>query len=181
MTKRKILLINGSLSHNSLHQIVLDEIATWFSEEVDFEFSIALDLPIYRPQYDIEDIAYLNVKQLRAQVKSADAIVIASPEYNWSMSSALKNALDWCSEPYFESIFKHKKVSFFCVSPSQAGGGARSLMHLRTVLASLLADILVHPDVVIGNCYSKLDLQNKKIQDENLVKYLKNYIFQLIK
>jgi chromate reductase len=82
------------------------------------------------------------VRELRQAVAAADAMVLASPEYNWSYSGVLKNALDWCSRPGFKSILVGVPTLLIGASGGPAGTG-RAQLHLRQVLLSTRTPVLI--------------------------------------
>jgi chromate reductase len=81
------------------------------------------------------------VDRLKAEIEAADAIVIATPEYNHSIPGVLKNAIDWASRPAMRSPFVAKPVLMLAAS-SGGGGARRALDHLRQVLESMRAEPL---------------------------------------
>lgn len=79
------------------------------------------------------------VAQLKDQIEAADALVIATPEYNRSIPGVLKNAIDWASRPAHRSPLVGKRVVLMGASPGR-GGARRALEDLRRVLESTLAE-----------------------------------------
>jgi chromate reductase len=89
------------------------------------------------------------VSHLKDQITDADAVVIATPEYNHSIPGVLKNALDWASRPAHRSPFAGKPVLLMGASPGR-GGARRALDHLRQSLASMdarVVDVVSVPSV----------------------------------
>jgi chromate reductase, NAD(P)H dehydrogenase (quinone) len=82
------------------------------------------------------------VVELRRRIVEADGLVLSSPEYNWSFSGVLKNALDWCSRPASRSILAGKPVLLIGASGGPAGTG-RAQLHLRQVLLSTRTPVLI--------------------------------------
>jgi NAD(P)H-dependent FMN reductase len=82
------------------------------------------------------------VVQLKDQIAAADAIVIATPEYNHSVPGVLKNAIDWASRPPRRSPLVGKPVVLLGASPGRSGAH-RALAHLRQILESTLAEPLI--------------------------------------
>ena len=87
-------------------------------------------------------------KRLRAEIAAADGVLIASPEYNFSLSAALKNAIDWASRPPNQS-WQDKPVAMFSASGGPLGG-ARVQYDIRRILGQLWAHVLPRPEVFIG-------------------------------
>lgn len=84
-----------------------------------------------------------NVKRFRDLMVAADAVIIASPEYNSSIPAVLKNALDWASraDGSSPSAFAGKKFAIMSASPGRMGG-ARGLVHLRSVIEDAGGEVL---------------------------------------
>jgi chromate reductase len=147
----KLVAFAGSLrqgSHN--HQLV--EFAAAAARRAGAQVTVVrlreLELPLL--DQDLEDAHGLpaGAKRLKQLLIEADGMLIASPEYNGSLSAALKNAIDWCTrterpdEPALRA-FKGKTAALLAASPG-ALGGIRGLTHLRTILAGI--GVFVLPD-----------------------------------
>jgi chromate reductase len=97
--------------------------------------------------------------RLAQQIREADALLIASPEYNFSISGVLKNAIDWLSRVPAPP-FKDKPVAILSATMGPLGG-ARQQYDLRKVLGSQDALVLVKPEVFIGQAQTKFDAEGK--------------------
>ena len=110
------------------------------------------------PPYD-EDVRAQGfpppVETLRQQIKAADALLFACPEYNYSMSGVLKNAIDWASRPP-DQPFAGKPVAMISAAAGMAGG-ARGQMHLRHSCVFLDMHPLNKPEVLIFQAQNKFD------------------------
>ena len=108
------------------------------------------------PLYD-EDVRAQGfpppVETLRQQIKTADALLFACPEYNYSMSGVLKNAIDWASRPP-DQPFAGKPVAILSAAAGMAGG-ARGQMHLRHSCVFLDMHPLNKPEVLIFQAQNK--------------------------
>ena len=93
-----ILGISGSLRKNSLNTAALRACQALLPPGVSMEITDLIDVPIYNDDVREHGLP-VSVKLLREKIAAADALVIASPEYNYSMSGVLKNAIDWVSRP----------------------------------------------------------------------------------
>ena len=93
-----------------------------------------------------------NRDELAAEAR-ADGVLLASPEYNFSVSGPLKNAIDWGSRPP-NQVFQDKPVAMFSATPGPLGG-ARVQYDLRRILSQLWAYPLPRPEVFIGNAPAK--------------------------
>jgi chromate reductase, NAD(P)H dehydrogenase (quinone) len=105
---------------------------------------------------DLESgLAPFAVAHLREFIRSADALMIATPEYNGSIPGVLKNALDWGSRPYGDSVLKNKPVAAVGTSPLPRGG-ASALADLQKVLSALGADV-VEAELAIPHVHTRID------------------------
>ena len=126
------------------------------------------DLPLFNQ--DVFDAGLPeSVKRFRAEVAAADGLLIASPEYNFSLTGALKNAIDWGSRPP-NQVFQDKPIAAFSASAGPMGG-ARVQYDLRRILGQLWGHMLPRPEVFIGSAASKFDAQGK-LADETTRKFL---------
>jgi chromate reductase, NAD(P)H dehydrogenase (quinone) len=159
----RILGISGSLRRDSQNTRLLraaaellppgDELAIWDGLR---------NIPPYDQDGDLEP-APAAVAAFRAAVADADAVVIATPEYNASIPGALKNALDWASRPLATNAFRSKPV---VVIGSSAGffGAVWAQAELRKVLATMGARV-VEAEVAIGHAAQKFD-EDGRLVDE---------------
>ena len=143
MTIPKVLGIAGSLRSGSYNRRLL-EAATEALSDVDWQIARLRAIPPYDADIDARGVPPA-VANLKAPVGDADAIVIATPEYNHSIPGVLKNAIDWASRPAMRSPFVDKPVLILGASTGR-GGARRAIEHLRQVLESMDAKPL--PTVV---------------------------------
>lgn len=121
------------------------------------------DYPL--PLYDGDLEASVGLPEpalrLRALLKRHDALLIATPEYNGSLSGVLKNALDWVSRPYAAepgiSAYREKVAALLSSSPG-ALGGLRALVHLRQVLQSV-GCLVITEQFALGNAGAAFDAE----------------------
>ncbi len=119
------------------------------------------------PPYDADDDVVPGppaVEELRAAVRAADAVLIATPEYNASVPGALKNALDWASRPLATNAFRNKPVAVIG-SSTGAFGAVWSQAELRKVLATMGARV-VDAELAVGHAQEKLDADGRVVDDE---------------
>lgn len=93
------------------------------------------------------------VQRIRDRIARADGVVIATPEYNFSLPGMLKNLIDWLSRGA-DQLMAHKPVAILSAATGPLGG-ARVQYDLRRVLLFVNATVLVKPEVFIGNAQSK--------------------------
>jgi len=96
---------------------------------------------------------------LRERIRRADGVVIATPEYNFSVPGMLKNAIDWVSRGDDQPLL-NKPVAILTATPGPLGG-ARVQYDLRKVLLFMNAAVLVKPEVFVGQAPQKFDAQGR--------------------
>lgn len=151
----KILAIAGSLRRESYNRALLLAAGELLPVEVDFELYADLrSVPPYDQDDDLEP-APLAVMRLRAKIADADALLIATPEYNSSIPGQLKNALDWASRPLASSVLRNKPVAVIGASTG-AFGAVWSQAELRKVLAATGARVL-DVELAVGRAAERFD------------------------
>lgn len=135
----RLLAISGSLRKRSYNSALIDAAAGSCAPTVDFVAWRGLpDIPPYNEDLDE---APTSVAELRREIARADAVLIATPEYNGSIPGVLKNALDWASRPFPENCLRGKPVAV--IGASTGLFGARwAQAELRKVLKTIGASIL---------------------------------------
>lgn len=118
-----------------------------------------------------------GVAELRRAITGADAVLIATPEYNGSIPGVLKNALDWASRPYATNALRGKPVAVIGASPSPRGA-ARAQDDLRRVLRVIGADV-VDTDLAVTSVHRSFDDQGN-LWDEDLRHRLTTVLDQLL-
>ena len=164
----KILGICGSLRKGSLNMVALKACRELMPQGMTMDTIAEIgDIPLFNQ--DVFDAGIPEpAKRLRAQVAAADGVLIACPEYNFSLTAPLKNAIDWASRPPNQS-WQDKPVALFSVTPGPLGG-ARVQYDVRRILGQLWAHVLPRPEVFIGASASKF--QDGKLTDEASRKFL---------
>lgn len=132
-----ILGISGSLRQRSYNTATLRAARDLLPDEMTLEIYVPHDLPLYNN--DLEKQGFPEpVQMLHRKIKAADAILFATPEYNYSIPGVLKNAIDWASRPPHQSPLQDKPAAIMGVTPG-GYGTVRAQRHLR--------DILLHEDM----------------------------------
>lgn len=140
-----ILGISGSLRRGSYNTALLRAAGSLLPGHVSFSIADIGDLPLYNR--DVEARGFPPpVLRLREQMAQADGFLFASPEYNWSITGALKNAVDWASRPP-QSPLDYAPAAI--LGGGGRSGAARSQAHLREVLAHNRAQVLEEPEVLV--------------------------------
>lgn len=158
----KILGICGSLRRNSFNMAALRACADLMPQGMTLQITSLSDIPMFNQDVFDQGLP-APVKRLRDEIAAADGLLIASPEYNFSVSGALKNAIDWASRPP-EQPFAGKPAAIMGASPG-AIGTARAQYHLRQVLVFLDVHPLNKPEVMIGAAHERFDAQGQLIHE----------------
>lgn len=150
----QILGIPGSLRTNSFNAAALRACQPLLPSGVTLEIFDIASIPLYNE--DVYQLGFPAAVQIfREKIAAADALLIAAPEYNYSIPGVLKNAIDWASRPPSQP-FDGKPIALMSASPG-ALGGARSQYHLRQVFIYLNGMILNRPEVMIAAAPSRFD------------------------
>jgi chromate reductase len=164
----KVLGICGSLRKASFNMAALRACNELLPAGMSLHITTIADLPMFNQ--DVFDAGLPDpVKRFRSEVAEADGLLIASPEYNFSVSGALKNAIDWGSRAP-NQVFNEKPIAIFSASGGPLGG-ARVQYDLRRILTQLWGHVLPRPEVFIGGAPAKFDAQGK-LTDETTRKFL---------
>ena len=110
-----------------------------------------------------------KVKEFKARIRLADAILIATPEYNYSTPGVLKNAIDWASRPYGDNAFEDKPVAIMSASGGMLGA-ARAQYHLRQTFVFLNMHPINKPEVIIPFAHEKIDEKGRVTDEKTRVK-----------
>lgn len=138
----KILAISGSLRESSHNAELLRTAAADAPAGVQIELYDGLkEIPPYDADDDVPGAHPVPVEHFKAALAEADAILIATPEYNSSIPGVLKNALDWASRPLAESPVRNKPVAVLSSSTGMFGG-VWAAAETRKVLGALGARTL---------------------------------------
>jgi chromate reductase len=146
-TPRDIAVIVGSLRKESLNRKLAVAMQSLSPAELQLELVEIGDLPLYNQ--DLEANVPASWARLRARLVKADGFLFVTPEYNRSLPSALKNAIDVGSRPYGKSSWENKPGAIVSVSPGGMGAfGANH--HLRQSLVFLNVFAMAQPEAYIG-------------------------------
>ncbi len=138
----RILAISGSLRRGSYSSGLLRAARELAPRGAEVElYEDLAGLPAYNEDDDVEGSSPASVDELRERIAAADALLLATPEYNGSVPGALKNALDWASRPHGSSALAGKAAAVIGSSPSPFGA-AWAQESLRRVLAIAGAQVL---------------------------------------
>jgi chromate reductase len=154
----KLLGVCGSLRQQSYNAAALRAVTSVLPEAMTFQIADVAPLPFYNADVEQRGLPD-SVKAFRDRVAAADALIFAVPEYNFSLSGVLKNALEWLSRPPAPPA-NTKPCAVFGASVSPLGT-ARGQFHFRHVAVSLNMVVVNTPHVDIANAKTKFDDQSR--------------------
>jgi chromate reductase len=164
----KVLGICGSLRKASLSMAALRACKELMPAGMSMTFAQIGDIPMYNQ--DIFDAGIPQpAKRFYDEIAAADGVLIATPEYNFSLPAVLKNAIDWVSKMP-KQPFDNKPIAVFSASQGPLGG-ARVQYDVRKILVQLWGLVLPRPEVFIGAAQTKFD-KDGKLTDEATKKFL---------
>src|SRR5258708_5330187 len=158
----RILGIAGSLRRGSYNQAALRAAKLLVPENSGIDVFQLDYIPMFNE--DDEKRPPSSVLELKKRVCRADALLIVTPEYNYSIPGVLKNALDWACRPLGDSVWSGKAGAIMGASPG-AIGTARAQYHLRQILVALNLFALNQPEVVIANAAHRFDENGNLIHE----------------
>ncbi len=172
----KVLGIAGSLRKGSFNKAILRAAVELAPEDVSIEVLDLAGIPPFNQ--DLDQQPPDSVKDLKAKVRAADAILIATPEYNYSVPGVLKNAIDWGSRPYGDNAWDDKPVAIMGASPGMIGT-ARAQYHLRQSCVFLNMHPLNRPEVMVTFAADKIDADGN-LKDQNTAEHIRKLIDGLV-
>jgi chromate reductase, NAD(P)H dehydrogenase (quinone) len=157
----RILGIAGSLRESSYNRALLRAARELLPEGTELVEHDLRDLPFY--DGDVEAAGDPDsVVALKEAIRDADALLIATPEYNRGVPGVLKNAVDWASRPALASPLTGKPVAIMGASTGR-GGTARAQEQLRSALEFSRANVLEQPEVLVPEAFMRFDEQGELI------------------
>lgn len=172
----RILAIPGSLRRDSYNRMLLEAAKHLATRPVEVDiYDGAARIPLFNQDSE-GDLTPSAVLELRSRIRSSDAVLIASPEYNGSITGVLKNLIDWASRPYGQSAFAGKPASVVGASPSRYGA-VRSQETTIAVLTSAGATVVGGPHPV-KQVFRLVDPEGR-ISDEAILSMLRDVLTEL--
>lgn len=157
-----ILGFAGSLRKNSFNKSILRAAVELCPENAKIEVFDLEGIPPFNQ--DLENKPPEKIRNFKEKIKAANAILIATPEYNYSIPGVLKNAIDWASRPYSDNAFEDKPVAVMSASTGMLGG-SRAQYHLRQAFVFLSMYPINYPEVIVSFAQEKID-KDGKLTDE---------------
>ncbi len=176
MSEFTILGIAGSLRKESYNRALLRLAVELAPPGTKIEIFELDGIPVFNQ--DHEKTPPESVKLFKERIRAGDALLFATPEYNYSIPGVLKNAIDWASRPYGDNAFEGKPVAVMSASIGMLGG-ARAQYHLRQVFVFLNMLPINRPEVMMPHAASKVD-ESGRITDEDTRKFTRELLVNLV-
>jgi chromate reductase, NAD(P)H dehydrogenase (quinone) len=157
-TKIRIVGMSGSLRSGSFNTGLLRAAVESAPADIELEVLEIGNLPLFNQ--DMEMNPPEVVKIFKSKIQAADAVLFSSPEYNYSMSGVLKNAIDWASRPYGDNSFEGKPAAIMGGSIGNIAT-ARMQYHLRQTMVFLDMHPLNRPEVMVPMVQDKFDADGR--------------------
>ncbi|MFL6651450.1 MAG: NADPH-dependent FMN reductase [Sulfurifustaceae bacterium] len=158
-----VLGIAGSLRKGSYNRAALRAAQQLVPPETRIDVFDLDGIPCFNQ--DEEKNPPAKVAELKARIRAADAVLLVTPEYNYSVPGVLKNAIDWASRPYGDSAWAGKPVAIMGASVGMLGS-ARAQYHLRQMFVFLNMPAVLQPEVMIASASQKFDAQGNLTDDQ---------------
>lgn len=171
-----ILGFAGSLRKNSYNKALLRTAMEFLPRDAELEIFDLEGIPPFNQ--DLVPVMPEKVKEFKRKIKTADAILIATPEHNYSVPGVLKNAIDWASRPYQDNSFNDKPVALMSASTGMLGG-ARAQYHLRQIFVTLNMHPINKPEVIVAFANEKFD-ENGRVKDEKTMERIRELLESLV-
>jgi chromate reductase, NAD(P)H dehydrogenase (quinone) len=175
-TKISILGFAGSLRKDSYNKAILRAASSLVPGDAELSMFDLEGIPPFNQ--DLEKEPAGKVKDFKAKIRSADAILISTPEYNYSIPGVLKNAIDWASRPYGDNVLEGKPVAVMGASIGMIGT-ARAQYHLRQCFIFLNMYPVNRPEVMVPFAHEKID-KDGKVTDSKTLELIKELMVSLI-
>jgi len=171
-----ILGFAGSLRKNSFNKSLLRAAVELCPNDAKIEVFDLEGIPPFNQ--DLESQPHQRVREFKNRIRATDAILIATPEYNYSIPGVLKNAIDCTSRPYGDNSFEGKPVAVMGASIGMIGT-ARAQYHLRQCFVFLNMYPLNRPEVMVTFAPEKFD-ENGNLKDKRVKKNIADMLTALV-
>jgi chromate reductase len=172
----KILGFAGSLRKDSYNKALLRAAVELVPQDVELEIFDLEGIPPFNQDLELQPVE--KVQEFKAKIRVADAILIATPEYNYSIPGVLKNAIDCASRPYGDNAFAHKPLAIMGASIGMMGT-ARAQYHLRQCFVFLTCFALNYPEVMVPFAQDKID-KDGKLTDQKTREQIRQLVENLV-
>lgn len=174
-----IIGISGSLRRASFNTGLLRAAAELAPAGVTLRIHDLHDVPFYNGDDDhgAEGVP-AGVVRLKAAIAAADALMIATPEYNYSVSGVLKNAIDWASRPGPGKDSPLRGKPLVMLGAGGMSGTMRAQFHLRQILVHSDVQVLNKPELYVARAWDRFD-QGGNLTDEKIREQVRDLVAAL--
>lgn len=173
----RIVAFAGSLRRYSYNRGLLRAATERVPTGVEVRIFDLVSIPLYNADVEAEGDPE-PVKKFKEEIRAADALLIAVPEYNYSVSGVLKNAVDWASRPAQTSVLKRKPVALIGASQG-AQGTARAQLVLRQSFVFTECLVMPKPELYIPHATEHFDAEGN-LTSESLRQRLHTVVEALV-
>jgi chromate reductase, NAD(P)H dehydrogenase (quinone) len=173
----RLLGLCGSLRARSFNRAILRAAVEMLPEDVDYEEFDIGTLPHFNEDVQLQGEP-ASVQALKASIAVADALLIATPEYNYSIPGVLKNAIDWASRPKDTTPLRSKPVGIMGAGPGFTGT-VRAQMALRTSFIFTGTYVMPAPEVFVREAPNKIDADGR-LHDQESREHIRALVLALI-
>jgi chromate reductase len=178
VTDLNILGVSGSLRAGSFNTALLHNAQKHAPTGMTVSVYEGLaDLPHYNADLDNDEDLPESVARLRLAIADADGLLIATPEYNYSIPGGLKNLLDWASRPAASSVLRHKHIAIAGATPGQFGT-VRAQLALRQVFLWTHSHVVIKPELLLFGAAQRFD-EGGNLTDETTIDLLRELLTAL--
>ena len=168
-----VLGIPGSLRKGSYNKALLRAAQEEAPDVMSIDIFEIGDLPFFNQDVEAQGDPE-PVQRFKRAIREADAVLIATPEYQHGLPGVLKNALDWASRPPNDAPLGDKVVGMMGASPSPVGT-ARAHLQLRQTLVYNQSRFVARPEVLVSNAPSKFD-ENGRLTDDKTRGFIRKHL-----
>ncbi len=174
----QIIGISGSLRKASYNTSLLRTASELLPDGISIQIFDLSPLPLYNDDLSKGDLPSA-VNDFRNSIKRSGGVLIASPEYNYSFTGVLKNALDWASTDTLGNLLTGKPIAIMGASRS-VFGTVRGQLHLRQVLIAADANVVQRPEIYIRRAQTVID-EHGNLSDDYTREKIQSLLAALIK
>jgi chromate reductase, NAD(P)H dehydrogenase (quinone) len=159
----KVLAFAGSLRKGSYNKALIRAAVELAPENIAIETFDLEGIPLFNQDFEANPPQI--VKEFKDKIRNADALLIATPEYNYSVPGVLKNALDCASRPKADMPLMGKPVAIMSASTGRLGG-ARAQYHLRQIFVLLDMHPVNRPEVMLSDAAHNIDVEGNLTNEQ---------------
>ncbi len=160
-----VLGISGSLRRGSYNTAALRAAAELAPAHMTVAITTLEKLPLYDADVEREEGFPSAVIDFHERIRAADALLIATPEYNYSITGVLKNAIDWASRGGSDAPITHKPTAI--LGAGGRSGTLRAQLHLRQILSHNDLRLVQKPEVLIDGAWTKFDDAGRLVDERH--------------